>query len=117
MRTTPSPHDYWTLQGIERGLLAGDRRLATEFAEFSGSRRSVLRRVIAEVVDYAHGRSIAGRRRSTVALIVLLAVEALFTAGVIVGSHWLILAGMATITLTVSVASGVALVGGPPSGR
>ena len=35
---TLSPEENWKLQGIEQGIVGGDRMLAGKFAEFSGLR-------------------------------------------------------------------------------
>ncbi len=109
MASPQSPHESWSLQGIERGLVASDRQFARKFAEFSGSRQGAVGRAIARVADFGHRRSIAGLRRRTLALFVLLAAEVLCVAWMLVGSPWLLVGGAATGVLVLFVAGALSL--------
>src|SRR3954453_20419979 len=99
MASPQSPHEYWSLQGIERGLVASDRQFARKFAEFSGSRQGAVGRALARAADFGYRRSIAGLRRRTLALFALLAAEVLCGVSMVVGNPWLIVGGAAAAVL------------------
>ncbi len=109
MASPQSPREYWSLQGIERGLVASDRQFARKFAEFSGSKQGAVGRAIARAADFGHRRSIAGLRRRTLALFALLAAEVLCGVWMIVGNPWLVVGLAATGVLALSVGGALAL--------
>lgn len=110
---TLSPEENWKLQGIEQGIVGGDRMLAGKFAEFSGLRPpGTLRGDLGRAVDMLHIRLGGSRKWTIPALSVLLAVEALIATGIIIGNMWLVVAGGALAGCAVSAAVGAVLARG-----
>ncbi len=108
-----SPEENWKLQGIEQGIVGGDRMLAGKFAEFSGLRPpGSLRGDLGRAADMLHVRFGGTRRWTIPALSVLLAVEALVATGIIIGNMWLVVAGGALAGCAASAATGALLAHG-----
>ncbi len=104
-----SPHEYRTLQGIERGLAAADPRLAARFAAFSGGRRAGAPHSRGTfLLPVGRGRVPISRRWAVATVLVLIVVEALLITGVTIGNLALVVAGTAFGVLT-AVAAGFAV--------